>query len=99
MQVDETTKAFIRKAMESHKSCDHIGEPEMCHMLILGEAAIRRGYAIEDEEELDACGRYIADYVLESLILKGVVEPFGVDEEGRMTVRVTEKYSNEEEGY
>lgn len=37
---------------------------------------------------------FIADAVLDSLILKGIMEPIGMDEDGQMIFWFTEAYEN-----
>lgn len=89
MELDNKTKDNLRLALESHIHCRH-ENPTYCHMLILAELAMRRGYPVISDEELDACGGFIADAVLESLILKGMVEVMGVTEDGDFTLGLTE---------
>lgn len=89
MELDEDTKDYLRLGIESHRHCVH-KNPTYCHMLILAELAMRRGYPVSTQEEIDACGHFIADAVLESLILKGLVEMSGMSEDGQMLVGLTE---------
>lgn len=89
MALDEETKENLRLGIESHRHCAH-KDPTFCHMLILAELAMRRGYPVTSDEELEECGHFIADAVLESLILKGLVEMSGMSEDGQMMVGLTE---------
>lgn len=88
MELDQETKDTLRLALDSHQYCGH-DDPSICHMLIIAELSIRRGFPVTSDEELDACG-YIADAVLESLILKGYVETTGLTEDGDFTLGLTE---------
>lgn len=53
---------------------------------------------IDDEEEgeelVRSCFNFIADEVLNNLILKGAMEVKGVDENGELTFGLTEGYQN-----
>lgn len=89
MTLDEETKENIRVAILSHAHCVH-ESAVLCHALILSELEFRRGYSVSSEEELEACGIFIADVTLENLILKGFVEVAGVSEEGEIMVGLTE---------
>lgn len=89
MKLDDTTQECIRAAIASHRACVH-EDPVLCHALILSELAMRRGYPANSDEELEACGHYIADVTLENLILKGYVEVAGVSEDGELLVGLTE---------
>lgn len=55
-------------------------------------------FEVEDDEEGEAvvksCFEYVADEVLQSLILKGVMEFSGMDENGEMWYSLTEEYRN-----
>lgn len=88
MNLTDETKEDLRLAIASHQYCIH-DEPAFCHMLIIAELAMRQGRAVHDDEEIDAIGHFIADAVLESLILKGMVEVAGVDENGELMVGLT----------
>lgn len=87
MDLDEESKDNIRLAIESHNHCVH--DYVLCQALILTELVMRRGYPIASDEELEACGFFIADVTLENLILKGYVEMAGVSEDGDMVVGLT----------
>jgi hypothetical protein len=93
MILDDETQENLRLALQSHQFCVHHGAA-MCHMLILAELAIRRGYPVTSDEELEACGHFIADEVLQSLILKGFVSMDGVDENGQIMMGLTEAGRN-----
>ena len=89
MKLDELTQESIRLALESHRYCIH-EDAVLCHALVLSEVAMRRGYSITSDEELEACGHFIADVTLEGLILQGLISVAGVDENGEMMVELTE---------
>lgn len=78
-------------ALESHQKCKH--EPAMCYLLISAEIGFRLGSDLT-EDEFRAVGTIIADLTIESLILKGFVEPVGISEEGDMLFGVTEAGSD-----
>jgi hypothetical protein len=88
MKLDDETQQAIRLAVESHRYCIH-DSAVLCHALILSELGMRRGYPVA-EEEIEACGFFIADVTLENLILKGLIEVSGVSEDGDMLVGLTE---------
>lgn len=88
MKLDEETQQNLRLALKSHRGCFH-EDAVLCHALILSELAMRRGYPVTSDEELESCGYFIADVTLEGLILKGLVEVVGVDEEGELLVGLT----------
>lgn len=89
MELTEQDKDYLRLAMSAHDYCGH-EDSSFCSMLILAELALRRGRPITTDEEINACGYFIADEVLTSLILKGVVEVVGVSEEGDFELGLTE---------
>lgn len=89
MKLDDETQDAVRLAIDSHRACAH-DSAMLCHALILSELAMRRGYPVTSDEELEACGYFIADVTLENLILKGYVEVAGVSEEGELMVGLTE---------
>lgn len=89
MVLSDDTQAALRVAILSHQTCVH-EDPVLCHMLIIAELAMREGRAINDDDEIDAIGHFIADAVLESLVLKGMVEVTGLDENGGFMVGLTE---------
>lgn len=61
----------------------------MCYLLISAEVGLMLDETIS-EEKFKQIGTLIADLVLESLILKGMVEPSGIDENGEMLFGVTD---------
>lgn len=89
MKLDDESQEAIRLALKSHRGCVH-EDAVLCHALILSELAMRRGYPVISDEELEACGHFIADVTLENLILKGYVEVAGVSDEGELMVGLTE---------
>jgi len=90
VELNEITKDALRLSLESHRYCNH-ETSGLCHALILFETALRRGETIIDDDEIEACGKYVADCVLEGLILKGVMEVTGVDDNGNFFVGLTEE--------
>ncbi len=89
MELNEATQDILRLALDSHQYCRH-QDPALCHALITVELGLRRGYPVSLDEELEACGKFIADAVLESLILKGMVETVGISEDGDFLLGLTE---------
>lgn len=90
MELTIETKTALRVAIASHQTCVH-ENPVFCHMLIISELAMRQGRTINDDDEIDAIGHFIADAVLESLMLKGLVEVAGLDENGGFMVGLTQE--------
>lgn len=89
MELSGETKDDLRLALASHQTCIH-EDPAYCHMLIIAELALRQRRQIADNEEIDAIGHFIADAVLESLMLKGMIEVAGLDENGEFMIGLTE---------
>lgn len=77
MTLDDATKDFIRRGLDAHVYCGH-NDASLCYTLTLIEAEIRRGEEFS-EEEVEASRIFIADSILEGLILKGMIEPVGID--------------------
>lgn len=94
MTLDQDTKDYLRQALLSHETCAH-GDNTLCFVLMLSEASIRRGRPIQDDEEVDECGGFLADCVLESLILKGVVEVDGMTENGDFVLGFTKEFQED----
>lgn len=86
--LSEEHQELIRIALESHKNCAH-EEAQLCFALTLLEVELRMdGYL--NEEEIEASRTFISDYILESLILKGIIEPTGITEEGDFYLGLTD---------
>ena len=88
MKLTDQDKEYVALALESHRTCVH-EKPHLCSILIVTEVELRRGKAIESDEEFEAMGHCIADLLLESLILKGLVETVGVTEDGEFLIGLT----------
>lgn len=88
MELSESTKENIRLALESHKKCVHT-DAAMCYTLTLCEVEILEGELLS-EEMMEECRNFMADAVLEGLILKGIVEVVGVSEDGEFMVGLTD---------
>jgi hypothetical protein len=88
-QLDDETKELVKHALESHRHCVH-NDPELCKVLILSEVALYRGEP-PSNEEIIAIGYFLADTILEQLILKGMVEVSGISEDGDFMVALTEQ--------
>lgn len=89
MKLDQDTKDYLRHALLSHETCRH-DDNALCFVLMLSEASIRRGRPIEDDDEVEEAGGFLADCVLESLILKGIVEVDGMTEDGDFILGFTQ---------
>lgn len=81
-------RELVGIALMSHENCAH-QESTMCYLLISAEVGLMLDETIS-EEKFKQIGTLIADLVLESLILKGMVEPSGIDENGEMLFGVTD---------
>lgn len=81
------TKELFRLALQSHKNCFH--DVQLCFTLTVMEVELRRGEALTDEE-LEASRTFVADCILESLILKGYISPAGIDDTGDFLLELTE---------
>lgn len=88
MELSEETKQLLTEALRSHESCVHT-DPSLCNMLILAEVSMVRGDAVTTEEEMEACGHFLTNQVLESLLLKGIVEPVGISDDGEFFLGLT----------
>lgn len=87
--LDDVSQEFLNLALLSHQHCYH-GDEQLCRMMIIAETAIRRGSPIVEDWELEACLKAIDFAVFESLVNKGIAEFKGVDEDGQMTVGLTD---------
>lgn len=88
MTLSDKDKDLIRLSLESHNHCIH--EAELCYTLILIEFELRRGEGLNDEE-IELARNFLADQVIENLVLKGVVEVTGIDSEtGEFYIGLTE---------
>lgn len=94
--LSEEHQELIRQALESHKNCAH-DDAQLCFTLTLLEVELRMdGYLTE--EEIEASRTFIADYILESLILKGIIEPTGITDEGEFYLGLTDAGEEAYEG-
>lgn len=88
MILSDVDKDLIRLSIESHNHCLH--DAELCFTLILIEFELRRGEGLTDDE-IDAAKTFVADAVVEGLVLKGMVEVTGIDSEtGEFYIGLTE---------
>lgn len=90
MTLDDITKELLRSALESHTSCAH-SDPQICNYLILTEAALIRERDFEEDEELVSAQHFLADCVLEGLILKGLIQVEGMTEDGEFLIGLTDE--------
>lgn len=95
MALSEELKTLIRESMLSHQTCAH-KDPSLCYLLILTEVELRQDAVIE-EDEMEAVRNFIVDFVIEGLILKGMMEPMGISPEGDFFLGLTEKGRQAEE--
>lgn len=79
MTLNQEIKDLIRLALDSHVGCAH-NTAELCYALTLVEVGLRRENPLSDEE-YEASRPFIADCILEKLILRGLIEPVGIDNE------------------
>lgn len=88
--ISDEIKELVRLAMASHDQCYH-RDVRLCNTLTLIEVQLVSGEELTDEE-YEQCQHYIADMVIESLILKGHVSAAGVDlESGEFLYELTEQ--------
>lgn len=87
--ISEELKELVRLAMQSHNHCGH-DDLTLCNMLTLIEVQIRYDEELTEEETI-GCQNYVADQILESMILKGYMAPAGIDiETGDFLLEFTE---------
>lgn len=79
---------LVELALASHETCAH-QEPNMCYLLISAEIGLMTGETL-DEDQFKQIGTLVADLVLESLVLKGMMEPSCLNEDGEMLFSVTD---------
>lgn len=89
MELAEETKDLVRLALDSHQSCVH--DARLCHLLIMCEIGFRRHHGVQDDGEIEAISRYLTDCVLSDLMLKDMVEPVGLTEDGEFLIGLTQR--------
>lgn len=89
MNLDDTTKELLRTTHDQHRDCGH-KNAGYCITEILDIVGNLRGLPIDSDEEFEACSNFIADAVLEGLILKGLIEISGLTEDGEYLIGLTE---------
>lgn len=87
--LDSQLQDLIILAMTSHESCGH-DDPALCFTLCVLETEIRLLRELTNEEAEES-RLFFLDQILEGLILKGMVEPTGLNEEGDFVLGLTEQ--------
>lgn len=87
--LSENLKQALRDEYEEHGRCKHT-DLAHCHSLLLAGAVWRADEFLESEEDYQEATNFIMDETLSSLILRGFIEPAGIDEDGEFTYAATE---------
>ena len=97
MTLSDKDKDLIRLSLESHNHCVH--DAELCFTLVLIEFELRREQGLDDDE-IDAARTFLADSIVEGLVLKGMIEVTGIDSEtGEFYIGLTEEGEQAYEEY
>lgn len=87
--LSENLKQALRDEYHEHGQCKHT-DMTHCHALLLAGAVWRADEDLESEEDYHEATAFIMDETLSSLILRGFIEPAGIDENGDFTYCATE---------
>lgn len=88
--ISDTVKQAIQEEYFEHGRCRHT-DAGHCHSLIIAGALWRTDEFITDEEDYQEALYLVMDAALSSLVLRGFIEPSGIDENGEMTYGATAK--------
>lgn len=88
--LSEGLKQAIQDEYYEHGQCRHTNVSH-CHSLTLVGAMWRAEEDIDNDEDLTEAQTYLMDTVLSSLILRGFIEPAGMNEDGELTYQTTPK--------
>lgn len=86
--LSENLKQALRDEYQEHGQCKHT-DVTHCHALLLAGAVWRADEDLETEEDYEQASAFIMDETLSSLILRGFIEPAGIDEQGDFTYQAT----------
>lgn len=87
--LSDNLKQALRDEYHEHGRCQHT-DLAHCHALLLTGAMWRADEELETDEDYQEATTFIMDETLSSLILRGFIEPAGINEDGDFTYCATE---------